>query len=692
MNELECLAALLCIETWRAYLIGRKFTLVTDHKSLCGLMKDTKTRCGRQMRWVMRLSEYEYDIIHRKGSLHVVPDCMSRSPCLSTTGATVECLAASVDSKTIVLDDTFAEKLSVEQRKDKALQSISESTKTAFAADCKCMHGVHEHTCKLYHYGYEVKDGLLYRRDKLKADIGYKHRLVIPASLQTAVLEHYHGRLSSHEGAAKTIPRVASMFWWKGMTKDIRRWIMACLTCRKRKKPRPWKAGKMGTMMSTYPFQRLAIDIVGPLPVSTDGNEYILTMICPFVRWPIAVPIPVPTGPVIARAIQEHCIAIHSCPQVILADNAQYFTGTVMGDICKILGIKQSFAIPYTPSTNPHVERWHRYMNAALTIMSNKYKSDWDLKLWAILLSYRTSVHATTGVSPFFALYGREPTMPVNHMLGLHSERKAEQLHEYVQQTRMILATTRERMIREQSRASERNRKARDEGSYDVQFAKGDWCLVWDPKAAEKLPNTVKAVKKLSDKWTGPYQVVSMVGHNKNRTRFYNTDRQRIEQAHVNRLILYVPWKNGIPSVQTRERISAAERREMNTQGRGTERKLPPPQTGHLVVFPRIMDTGSPGFGVGRLTQPNGVKTWAAQWYGNMSDMLHGTFKPCWADSHSFYYAQKQTRLSDVAYTTEMSSTIIREDEMADIGFTLTKTHKIPLTTFTSTDVVLRIS
>ena len=95
VNEWECLAALWCVESWRSYLIGRRFTLITDQQSLTGMLKSTTRLCGRQTRWVMRLSEFTYDVHHRPGKLHVVPDCMSRAPCKHNHGASgIEALSA----------------------------------------------------------------------------------------------------------------------------------------------------------------------------------------------------------------------------------------------------------------------------------------------------------------------------------------------------------------------------------------------------------------------------------------------------------------------------------------------------------------------------------------------------------------------------------------------------------------------
>lgn len=77
-TERECLAVIFAIEKLRAYLEGYKFIVVTDHHSLVWL-HNLKEPTGRLARWALRLQQYDFDIIHRKGKEHVVPDLLSRA-------------------------------------------------------------------------------------------------------------------------------------------------------------------------------------------------------------------------------------------------------------------------------------------------------------------------------------------------------------------------------------------------------------------------------------------------------------------------------------------------------------------------------------------------------------------------------------------------------------------------------------
>lgn len=77
VTELECLAAILSLKKFRAYVEGQEFTIVTDHASLQWLMRQTDLST-RLARWSLKLQGYKFQIEHRKGSLNVVPDSLSR--------------------------------------------------------------------------------------------------------------------------------------------------------------------------------------------------------------------------------------------------------------------------------------------------------------------------------------------------------------------------------------------------------------------------------------------------------------------------------------------------------------------------------------------------------------------------------------------------------------------------------------
>lgn len=66
ITDKESLAVVKAIEHYRHYLIGKKFILYTDHKALTYLW-EAKNPTTRMIRWVMKLQEYDFEVIYIKG-------------------------------------------------------------------------------------------------------------------------------------------------------------------------------------------------------------------------------------------------------------------------------------------------------------------------------------------------------------------------------------------------------------------------------------------------------------------------------------------------------------------------------------------------------------------------------------------------------------------------------------------------
>ena len=76
-TERECAAVIFGVDTFHQFLLGARFTLITDHQALVSLKKMSNTN-AKLIRWVLKLQGYSFDIVHRPGRLHVDADYLSR--------------------------------------------------------------------------------------------------------------------------------------------------------------------------------------------------------------------------------------------------------------------------------------------------------------------------------------------------------------------------------------------------------------------------------------------------------------------------------------------------------------------------------------------------------------------------------------------------------------------------------------
>ena len=111
-------------------------------------------------------------------------------------------------------------------------------------------------------------------------------------------------------------------------------------------------------------------------------------------------------------------------PDTIHTDQGKNFESNLIKKLCLMLGIRKTRTTPYHPQSDGMVERFNRTLLNMLSIAVGENEKSWDLQLPFILLAYRTSVHDTTGASPFELMYGREVRLPEDVMFALPTTMK----------------------------------------------------------------------------------------------------------------------------------------------------------------------------------------------------------------------------------------------------------------------------
>lgn len=92
------------------------------------------------------------------------------------------------------------------------------------------------------------------------------------------ISEHHSNPLGGHRGLEQTIKRIKTQFDWDEIA-HVRDFVNHCPFCQINKTGnRNVKQPMVISTTSTEPFEKLFIDVVGPLPRTLNGNAYILTM------------------------------------------------------------------------------------------------------------------------------------------------------------------------------------------------------------------------------------------------------------------------------------------------------------------------------------------------------------------------------------------------------------------------------
>ena len=169
------------------------------------------------------------------------------------------------------------------------------------------------------------------------------------------------------------------------MGEDIKRYVQSCDTCQRRQ--RPIKAEPLHPIKVGRPFDRVEIDIVGPLPTIKKGNQYIVVATEYLTKWPEARALPDAKAASVATFFYEDIICRHGCPKELLTDQGTHFVNAIIDSMCARLGTKHRLSTTYHPQTNGLVERFNRTLCEMLAKYSIEYQEDWDIFLPSALFA-----------------------------------------------------------------------------------------------------------------------------------------------------------------------------------------------------------------------------------------------------------------------------------------------------------------
>jgi transposase InsO family protein len=172
------------------------------------------------------------------------------------------------------------------------------------------------------------------------------------------------------------------------------------------------------------------MDVIGPLPETRKKNRYIITFTDHFSKWVEAEAIPDQTAETVARVILEQIICRHGAPERFLSDQGRNFSSKMIEALLEGMKVKAIYTAVYHPKANGITERFNKTLVDILAHYVNEEHKDWDEYLEMSLFAYRTSVHDSTGVTPFFLIHGQEAT--ISEELGKYPQSTNEYGYELV--------------------------------------------------------------------------------------------------------------------------------------------------------------------------------------------------------------------------------------------------------------------
>ena len=547
----ELLAVVTFVEHFRYYLYGRPFTIRTDHASLRWL-RNFKTADGMLARWLTKLERYNYTFVHRKGSQHTNADALSRIPTRKCPRVdctqcnrdvcpiSTELSAGPPESPNLIpdqnewLEEWTLEELQNWQRADTAICQVIEWLESSQERPpWKDVVRLDNTTKALYSQWETLKmDNGVLCREWYPQGTGRGARSVLqvvaPSEIRQRLLQSLHNSPSGgHLGRTKTLLRVRQRFYWPHYKEDVIRWCKRCDVCARSKSGPVRKRAKLGHVPVGAPLERVAIDIMGPLPQTDNGHEYLLVVGDYFTKWAEAYPLQDHTAQTVADVLVEQFVSRYGLFRTLHSDQGREFESQLIAELCRLLRVKKTRTVPYNPKSDGLVERSNRTLKQMLSILVDENQFNWDDHIPYILMAYRASVHESTKCTPNLLMLNRETNLPVDLLCGSPPE-TPECPVEYVEWVRQAMQHAFTFVRKNLQASTERHKTLYNQRSGSPSFNAGESVWRFYPPIARK---------KFGKKWDGPYLVVQKV--NDLCYRIQKSSQSPSLVVHVDHLKLY---------------------------------------------------------------------------------------------------------------------------------------------------------
>jgi transposase InsO family protein len=402
-NEKEALACLWACEHWEKFLLGRHFTLLTDHSCLLSLLKrHSSTRKSSKFdRWLDRLSRFDYTIKHIKGTLNLVADALSRLPLNEENKTSVsECIASTSVS---LSTDTIAEYTAL----DKNLQKVIDYHQTQWPH--------RKNVTKELLPFFQIKAELFLQDNILKrAD----DRIVVPAELQKHVLQAAH---QGHPGIVRMKRQLRLTYWWPGMDCAIEKHIFFCLPCQDSNKAhKQTHIPLIHLSKPTKAWSKIAIDIAGPFETAPQHQRFVTTAIDCYSNFPEVLLSNDITSAKLIAWLRTIFARFGNC-DTVYTDNGPQFTSAEFTDFLKERDIKHECSAVYNPTQNSVVESFNRYIKYGAQTFQAAHKP-FQEGITELLFNYRSTGLTPNGQSPSELLCNRR--MRTNYQPATRTTKK----------------------------------------------------------------------------------------------------------------------------------------------------------------------------------------------------------------------------------------------------------------------------
>ncbi|OUT22427.1 hypothetical protein CAS74_002161 [Pichia kudriavzevii] len=369
------MAVVEALRTWRYYLMGRHFIVMTDHKSLIYLKNQNLIDSTKVARWMDFLPQFDFDIRYLQGKNNSAADALTLAKIeLALLELTQEeenkTQKHSLTLGTIEANQKSKREIITGYKKDNNYALIFRTVRDKTKVPVEIKNHI-KHSC--------YQDEVLYYKTLESQDF---FRVVIPnyKKLPYRIFKNAHdAKDAGHFGAWKTDLNLKDSFYWPSMLAQIRKWVETCRICQQHNTN---TRGRQG--------------LFSPLPIPT-GYTIIMVIVDRFSK--------------MAHLIPTHKRLNAAACARLFSDKDIRFMNKFWQTLHYLNGSSLLFSTTNHPETDGQTERFNKIVNQLLRKYSANNQLSWNEHLSMCELSYNSTYQDSIKASPFEIAYEYEPSM-----------------------------------------------------------------------------------------------------------------------------------------------------------------------------------------------------------------------------------------------------------------------------------------
>jgi transposase InsO family protein len=311
-----------------------------------------------------------------------------------------------------------------------------------------------------------------------------------------------------HFGPARTTELIRRKYFWPGLRRDIKKYVHGCDICQRTKALKHKPYGELQPLpLPLRPWKDISMDFITGLPPCNAGRrkayDAILVVVDRYTKMAKYTPVCKTIDAAdLANIFHDTIVMTFGPPTSIVTDRGSLFTSHFWSSLCFYMKARRRLSTAFHPQTDGQTERQNQTLEHYLRCYANYRQDDWVKYLPMAEFTYNNLEHSSTGMTPFYVLYGYHPEFSWDVSMDPPGG-------EVPSAKERIEALLEERSLLEErwQQAVEYQAKAYNAKHIPKHYAMGDYVLL-----SAKNIKTNRPSKKLDHRFLGPFQIIGIVG------------------------------------------------------------------------------------------------------------------------------------------------------------------------------------